>query len=345
MNRHALILLVGVFALAACAWTQEDAKPADFSVERAIAEAKVGLDLAEALPERPVPRALLAKVNEQIVAIETSDPGNVWLDYLYGRAFFLMGQTTEAADKLRAFVETREGRNEWQAFRTLGDVFVGEFPNLAKSYYKKAVELNATEASIYHGLSVCASRLGAATDAARLARQAVQVGGRSNVSHLAHLARVLAADQQWPEAESTAVSALARAKVLADERAGTRAALEKVVSQYEQLITVVQSKLAATQASGDEYIRLAEYVEERADVARRVAKFDTLIILETGVQATKPAVPVALLERYAVTLAEVGQKKAAIAAFEDLLTRDANNATAKDWLIRLNAPVALEPTP
>jgi tetratricopeptide (TPR) repeat protein len=345
MNQRNSIVVLTVLAFAGCAVAQDDAKPAPFSVEQAVAEAKAGLDRAEALPERPVSREALAEVNEKIVAIETHDPGNVWLPYLYGRAFFLMGQTSEAAAKLRAFVDTREGKNEWRAFCTLGDLFVGEFPNLANSYYLAAVDLNSTDSGIYHGLSMCASRRGAMADAVRLARQAVQVGGGDDVAHLAHLARVLAADQQWREADSTAVLAVERAKALASERAGVRAPLEDVVLRYAQLITILQNKLAATGAGGDEYLRLAKYVEERADVARRAAKFDTLGILETGVEATEPRTPVSLLEKYAVTLAEVGRKDDAIAAFEDLLTRDADNATAKEWLTRLNAPVAHKSAP
>lgn len=344
MNRPTLLSFLGFLTSAACAVAQNDATPDAFSVETAVAEAKAGLDHAESLPERPASRESLAKINARIVEIETNDPGNVWLDYLYGRAFFLMGQTTEAANKLRAFVETREGRNEWRAFRTLGDLFVGEFPQMAESYYRKALDLNRTDASIYYGLSVCASKRGTAS-AVELARQAVQAGGGDEVSHLAHLARVLAVDQQWLEADRVAVSAVLRAKVLARERPGERASLSRVVSQYEQLITLEQNKLAAIGGGGEDYLRLAEYVEERADVARRVAKFDVLGVLETGVQATKPATPISLLEEYAVSLAEVGRREAAIAAFEDLLTRDANNAAAKEWLIRLGVPEAPEPAP
>ncbi len=346
--RAILVLVISgaaILAIGEAAVAQDDAKPVSFSSEKAVTEAKDGLERAEALPERPVSRESLATVNERIVSIEENDPGNVWLPYLYGRAFYLMGQTGEAATKLRAFVDTREGKNEWLAFRTLGDLFVGEFPNMAESYYTKAVALNSTDSGIYYGLSVCASRGGKRTDAIRLARQAVQVGGGDDVAHLAHLARVLATDQQWGEADRTAVSAVARARVLARERPGIRAPLEGLVLRYEQLITLVQSELAATGASGDEYIRLANYVEERAEVARRASKFDTLMVLETGVEATKPRTPVSLLERYAVTLAEVGRKDDAIAAFEDLLTRDASNQAAKEWLIRLNAPAVTKSAP
>jgi len=340
MIRGSLHFFFIAAAMTVCVAAQDSEKPSAFSVEQTIAEAKAELDRVEARPERPVPREYLAGINEKIVAIETHDPGNVWLSYLYGRAFFLMGQTSEAAGKLRAFIETREGRNEWRAYRTLGDLFVGEFPNLAESYYKKAAALNSTESSIYYGLSLCAFRRGAAGDAVRLARQAVQLGGGKNVAHLSHLARVLAADQQWREADRTALSAVERAKALAKEHAGVRASLEQVVSQYDQLIALVQKEFAATGTDGGGYLRLAGYVTQRADIARRVAKFDTLGVLESGVNATKPSTPIALLEQYAVTLAEVGRRDEAIAAFENLLTRDASNATAKEWLIRLNAPVA-----
>ncbi len=93
-------------------------------VEKAIRLSKEVLDQSEPLEDRKQAEAWLYQVNEYLDTIRASDSSNAWLPYLYGRALARAGRPGAAIDQLRKFVGTREGRNEWRAFRLLGDLFV-----------------------------------------------------------------------------------------------------------------------------------------------------------------------------------------------------------------------------
>ncbi len=291
-------------------------------------------------------QALVDDANRAIEIVRTHAPTNAWLSYLLGRAYALTGRRADAADELRVFVETREGRNEWQAYRILGDLYVDEFPRLAQANYEKANRLNPNEPSAMFGLSVCALKRGDTKEALRLVREAMSTEKKPTLRHVSHLANVLRAAGRFTEALEETEKALRLAGTLVKERPGAREPLLAVDARYQQLIDLLQARVnAPTPAAAEYYVRLASAVREQGQIRAKLRLHDALRILVAGVEGTAPDTPPTLLEEYGVLLAEIGRTKAAVTTFEQLLDTDPENAVAAEWLRRLrpNPVVPVDP--
>jgi len=300
--------------------------------------AKDLLDQIDAHPgEDPLP-VTLDELNRLTTVLQSADPANPWLGYLYGRMYAFSARKGDAIDQLRRFVETREGRNEWKAFRLLGDLFAAEFPRLATTNYRRAVELNPIEPSALMGLSVCAGKTGDRDEALRLARQAAETDGRRTVRYISHLAKTLASMKQRDEAEREALSALRLAEKDVGDRPGVRGPLQTLAAQYDLLIDIVGGRIGETAGvNADDYIRISDYMALRTEVAEQLARHDRLTILQHGMDAAKANPSPLLVERYAAALAEVGRTDEAIAQLEKLLALEPDNAPAKERLSKLRA--------
>jgi tetratricopeptide (TPR) repeat protein len=248
-----------------------------------------------------------------------------------------MGRKGEASDHLQKFVDSREGRNDWKAFRILGDLFVDEFPRLAKGNYDKAAQLKAREPSVLLGSSTCAYHMGDHEEALRLAREAADADGRQTLRYVAHLARMLAARQQWAEADAVAVTALSLAEQAVRAQPGRREALETVETQYQLLIDLLKSRFGDGSSTVDDALRWAGYIRKRADIGQALSRHDSLKVLEQALSTAQANPPHALVEQYAVTLAEIGRTEAAIVEFERFLEMYPQNTTAPGWLERLRS--------
>lgn len=321
--------------------TQEADAPA-ISAQDARRLAGEALHRLEIEPDTDRKQALLDEVDRLIEIVSTSDPADPWLYFLTGWRDALTGRANDAHDRLRRFVETPAGRTEWRAFRLLGDLFVTEFPHLAKSNYDKAAALSPTAASVLFGRSLCAAKLGATVQAIALARDAVSGDEGHTIRYRTHLAALLRADRQFDEALEQGQRALALAVTQADGLPQASGALSVIDGQYQLLISIVQARMnAAKSKSAADYVTLAAYVRRRGQLAGRVAEREALRLLKTGVDETAPDTPAALLEAYGVALGEQGQTKDAIEAFERVLRLAPGSSVAADWLFRLRA----EPAP
>ncbi len=326
----------------------------EVSVQEAIQLAMVALERLENDGETDAAGAILSDANRYIEFVRASEPANPWLPYLVGRVYVITGRHRDAVEELGKFVETPIGRNEWLAYRILGDLLVSGFPRLAKNNYARAADLNVGEPSVLFGLSSCAAQLGAAAEAIQRAREAVAADGGRTVRYISHLANLLRAVGKWDEAIGEAERALDLAKQAVGTNPGTLGPLLTVDGQYELLIEIMQGLLEQNVAertrggSADatylatNHLRLAAYIRERAIVADKLARHDVLGALEAGVNRTAPLAPPALLEQYGMALAEVDRIDSAVAVFEQLLAADPHNAVAADWLGRLR-PKTIRP--
>ncbi len=293
------------------------------------------------------PETLLERVSHYIEIVRADDPVNPFLPYLHGRVYAFAGRQGDAVEQLRKFVRTREGRNEWRAYRILGDLFVVEFPRLAKANYEKAAALNADEPSVLFGLSVCAFKFGAAGEAISKAREALAADGRKTIRYVSHLAILLKAAGSLGEARREAEQALRLAKEEMRSKPGVRAPLLVVNVQYQLLVDIMQARLAQaaperSEGAGtetarlvDDYLDLATYLRVQDRIAQMLSLHAVLSVIEDGVDRTSPDTPPALLEQYGIVLAEVGGTEAAIAVFEKLLKTNPNNPIAAEQLRRL----------
>jgi tetratricopeptide (TPR) repeat protein len=279
---------------------------------------------------------LTARLDYYISVIQSDDPSNPWLSYLYGWIYAIGGRKGDAIEEVAKFVETREGRNEWLAYRLLGDLFVEQFPRLAKSHYNKAAALTSNEASVLYGLSRCAAATGNTEESIKLAQEAVDADGRKQVRYLTHLARMLMRDRRWSDAERAVRAGLDRAETLRRDQPASDRPLKLLDIQYQTLAEIARARLGESPTAED-YARLADYTQRRAEIGLLLARFETLRLLEQAMKELGGPSP-ALLERYAVLLAELGREEEAVAAMEELRALDPGNAVAAEWLGRLKPP-------
>ncbi|MBI4717468.1 MAG: tetratricopeptide repeat protein [Planctomycetes bacterium] len=293
------------------------------------------LDRMESLSDAEERAPLLDELNRTLEVAQRETPNDPWLLFLRGRVHALNGRNGDAVTHLRRFLATREGRNDWRAHRLLGDLFVEEFPQLAKASYEKAAELITDEPSVLHGLSRCAMQLGRIEEAVTLARKACEAAPLAR--HCSYLVRLYLAQRRWADAQREAVAVLESAKQAVTAHPGVRTHVAELDAQYRLLIEVLQSRLGEPDASVDDSLSLAAMVGERAANATLLASFDRLRVIEAAVRKSGGAAPARLLEQYGAVLVEVGRREAAAAQFENLLKLDPANGPATYWLGRLRA--------
>lgn len=279
------------------------------------------------------------EMNRLIEQARQADPQTPWLHYLQGRMYAATGREGDAVSQLRKFIATREGRNEWHAYQLLGDLFIREFPRLAQSNYKKAASLKSHEPAVLFGLSRCASMLGRKDEAVNLATQTVDADRAQSVQYLSHLANMLARSENWVDAQRTAENAVKLAQQQVDANPGQRRLRLELDAQIKQIIEVIYLRLSDSTNDAEiehGFLMLADYARQRAANGSILSEFDVLDILQAGVDRMEPNIPTTLLEQYAVTLAKLGRTAEAIDRFQQLQSADPANATAADWLPRLN---------
>jgi tetratricopeptide (TPR) repeat protein len=308
------------------------------TVDEAIHAAIEVLDKLQAGEDSDTKASLLEEFDRLAGIVRDTAPDNPWLHYLYGRLQALTGRQGDAIDLLRKFIETREGRNEWRAHRLLGDLFVGDFPRLAKANYRRALALNENEPTVLFGLSRCAAKVGEYPEAIRLAEETVTADGRKTIRYLNHLARLLTRTQQWAPAKREAQAALRLADQAVEARPGEQTPLEALDAQYELLADICAGQANETPEAIEPYLETARYLRARGELAVKINLFPILDILQTAIEQTGPNPAPELIEEYAKTLAQLGRKDSAIAEFEKLLAVDPSNPVAAEWLHRLREP-------
>ena len=331
------LLSLGAFNAGASEPPTDQASGTALQIEEIIRQASDALDRLESISDHDRQQQGLPAVEDRIALLRAEDPANPWLLYLVGRAYAIGGRGPDAAEQLRKFVETRAGRNEWGAYKILGDLFAESFPRLAKANYDKAVALKPNEPSLLLGLSVCDLKLGYNEKALEHAQQAVAADKAGGVAYVTQLAKVFAALGRRNEAETEAASALKLAQKSMRDHPGERDAVARVNTQHDLLIDILEARVRTTPQDATLYLRLADQQRQRAETSSMLARYDALAVLETGIANTAPDPPLPLLERFAVELAELGRFDEARTRFQEILAKVPDNNIAQVWLDRLQS--------
>lgn len=308
----------------------------DMSAEAALRAARELVDRLEA-SGRALTESDAGRLKEYVDIIRAEAPDSPWPSYLQGRVLAMTGRHFDAITLLREFLETREGRNDWQAYRVLGDLFVREYPQLARSQYQSAQRLKPDEPTVLYGLSLCAYHLGNVSEATDLARRAAEADKQRSLRLLRHLVRMLSSNGDWAEASRIAVEALHVAQEEARAEPELQESWQAVDAQYQLVIETFQKRLSDAAGTDEDYLQLVEYIRLRADNVKRLVAYDVVAVLEKGVADSAPNTSPALREQYAVALAEAGRREQARAEFEKVLADNPASVTATDWLSRLRA--------
>ncbi|MFQ5461634.1 MAG: tetratricopeptide repeat protein [Phycisphaerae bacterium] len=316
-----------------------DAKPSEPVAEQvvmtpamAVRDAQNALDRAEAdVTDRPISE-LLAIAANRVDFLKRNDPINPTLPLLSGRLLAAAGRHREAVAELQKYVASRAGRNHWRAYQRLGDLLVDDYPRLAKGNYDKADALKPGVIEVRYGLARCAAAFGKTRDAIRLGRQVVEQDGYKSAGYLAFFAQALFAGEQWMEAEQIAAQAVDKMTQMVRDHPGAMEPLIALDAVYSLLVQTVRTRMAVSEPSGEDYIRLAHYVRDQIENKAHISMFEVLRVLEGGAArfADEPSLP--LLLEYAVMLDQVGRREMAEAVFQRVVELDSENAEARAWL-------------
>jgi tetratricopeptide (TPR) repeat protein len=311
------------------------AKPADSGLtsDELIQRAIEALDRVITSREDRERQTALAAAARDAETLKAKDPANEWNGYLNGRILAYSGRPMEAIAFLKDFSATRVGSTYWPVFRSLGDVFVEEWPIQARSMYRKADELKPNESAVLLGLSMCAVKVGDGKHAVEWAEKAVAAAGEEDRARLlGHLAQMQAADGQAETAYRTAVQAVERAEVQLRANPGSRSALQLAERHCLLVLNGIRTLLSEQTADPSWYERLAETLERLSDIRHRLSLLDTLAAVETGISLSGARAPTTLYVRRAQLLERLGLMDRARGAYEDLLKKDPQNEDATRFL-------------
>lgn len=311
-------------------------------VDQALDLARGAIDRLVASRDPDVRASAEQDLDRGLAIVKTNAPDHPWLPYLYAFVSIRQGQSWDAVDQLRTFVRTRDGRTEWKAYRTLGDLVVEEFPRLARSHFDKAASLIDGEPTVLYGLSRCAANVGDYAEALEYAKQTVTADRRRSTKYLDHLARIARFQKDWATAGAAGNDALTLVKQEANIRPGERDPLMRVNAQYKLLIENETARLADVRdpvevSSG--FVRLADYARERAKVVALLSKHEVVGVLDAGLERLGEDASIELLEQTVVAYYDIGRDQDAIALCRRILDKNPDNAVGREWLARFGEPV------
>lgn len=276
--------------------------------------------------------AELEKVIDRARAESESDPRR---HYLMGRWHALTGRQGDAVTALRKYVDTRDGRHDWLAHRVLADLFVEQFPHLARASYEQANTLKSDEPTVLYGLAKCAEKLGGASEALGLARRLVEVAPTAR--YRAFLARILFVQRQFDDAEREAQGALELALEAERTNPAMPSAAADLDGYYKLLLDMHRARLNEDPSDADRYLTTARLIRARAENGRRLASLEAVSLIKRGMERLADNAPLTLREQFAIALVEAGRTVEARSTLLDIQRRDPANAVAAEWLAKLDA--------
>jgi tetratricopeptide (TPR) repeat protein len=316
----------------------ESPEPPPLTAEEAVRLGTRSVETIDEASDQEARQKAADDLRRCVTVLMANDPGNPWLYYLRGCVYSYAGQSGDAINELGRFLDTQAGRNHWRAYRIMGDLFVDEFPALAKSYYTKANRLHQNEASVLFGLSRAAKGLGKKEEAIEHAREAVNADPERGITYMVHLVRLLVEDQQLAEAASVATQALDRTEVKRNQNPAEVQQLADLEARYRQLLDITRARIKRSPETGNLYGEVAEYLLELSRVQHDRALLDALTTLDLGIEATAPSTPLNLLQKRAALLVQLGRLEEAREAYERILETYPMNQTALDFLERQEPP-------
>jgi len=311
---------------------------AGMTVPQAIDLAKKAIDRLIAAEDEAPPEDAIEDLDRAYAIIKTHAPDNPWLHYVAAGVFRYKGKKFDAVSELEKFVSTREGKNEWKAYRILGDLVINsDFPRLARSHYDNAAKLKENEPSILFGISRCAAAVGDYDEALDYAKQAVAADNRQTVRYLNQLAAVARVQRDWDTVSRALDDALKRTKERVAKHPGELPPLATLAAEYKLLIDTETAHLKDERdpvALERGYLQLADDTRQRGDVVEQINKHSVVKVLEQAAKRLGDETPVSILEQAVVALDAVDRTDDAAAVCRRILGLDPSNELAKNWLAK-----------
>ncbi|MHC4066538.1 MAG: tetratricopeptide repeat protein [Planctomycetota bacterium] len=320
---------------------EPDAAPR-FKTPASLVEA---LDLAlaavrEAEKQGAGAREKLEEAKHYTQMVYGKDPTNAKAHFVSARINILIGRSRDAFSQINTYVQTADGRNDWEAFKILGNLhFEGGYYVQAEAKYKRASSLNPDEAPIYVGLCKCAIKRGQRRDAEKWGKQATEKDGGSPEAHEVY-AQALLRNSKFDEAKQAIEAAVRVTKDRLRTNPGDTALLTKLNARYQLLEGILQAIIKRDPDLAEPYWQYARSVLAQVEVQRMFSINKALKKLDEGITATAPNTPAGMIFEYADLLASVGRYEEAVTVLQEFLEADPTNTTAQDKLNDIQAAKA-----
>ncbi len=256
------------------------------------------------------------------------------------RSHAALNRDRDAMEFFKKYLETEDGRDDWQAHYGLGMVYVrSNLWYLAKSRLEKANELSdQSKAEVLLGLARCYEGLGKKTEAEEMASAAALLAPDNPEAH-GMRALMLARNGKFAEAAVASRTAIALGEtrlrgIAADDSAGRRGALDELARHLLTLREILRAGLQLNPAEGDLHHELLIATLKRMDVLRQRELLDAVTLAERSAQQVPSHV--GLLVELATLYRLIGRSGEAIETCRKVLTIDRNNRQAKQMVAELS---------
>ena len=274
-----------------------------------------------------------------ITEAQKLDPANAKAEYANGRMNVLINRTRDAFSQVREYLRTPEGSEDWEAYKIYGDLhFEGGYYVQAEAKYKKALQLNPGEPSVYIGLSKSTTKLGRHQEAVDYGHKAVGLDPTSSRAYDVYASALVGA-KMYKQAKQPLMAALALDRNELRDDPTNLLILRRIVARSERLLNVLNFLLRSPPKSPEEYGEFAENVVTysrisvgRADVSRQITILQVLNVLESSIEQTKEQTPPQLVYEFAWMAALAEQPERAIEALDKLLLVNPTDAFAQQLL-------------
>jgi tetratricopeptide (TPR) repeat protein len=335
-NRLAWISLVTVYG---CGLTVPslDAQPAQpekpaaetISIDELLDRALSYIRQAEA--RGPDAQDAFRKAREIVETVLARDRFHRRASYYRARLLVLADRSQEALGIIQRWVASPEGENDWEAHLLLGRLYQeGGFNKLAIPSLKTALSLNPRSPRILTELARCEANVLEYNDAARHARQAIDIlGPEATAAEYTLLARILSQSGELDEAEQEIVIALNSARSAARDQGAAPATLDALSKALELAVRIKEARLQTDRQSPELYLELARLSRERGHVAALNRANEALEWAKRGIDSTPVAPPILYLEAIEL-LNELGRTAEAKSLAQQMLEAHPDHPRARE---------------
>lgn len=309
---------------------------AGLTLEQAIAKA---LETVKALEdserdpdELQDERSDFIEANAFVERVLELDPINVTAGYIKGRLEILAGRPRAALPMIQEYVNDPVGKNNWYAYKILGDLYLASFPKHAVSQYRQAIALSENEPGAIIGLARAHLKLNTPKKAIERAQEAIRLDKEDEASYRATLAEALLMDEKFEDAERAAETAVKMSEEKIGRDPSRKSLLVELETHYD-LHLQCASDLANLYPERAEYVvQLARIWQDKADLARVVSYHQAVMMIEQS--RTNPQLKLTsdLLYEQARLNRLVSRDDKALIVLRELLALDPNFAPAIDLL-------------
>jgi len=334
----------------ATAYAQEAQPESGDQVELTIAESlEKGKALAKILedsddPSDPELQEVANEISKIVTFVRSRDPLNVTAGYIYARMTLVSGRPREALSLIDAYANDPAGRNDWYAFKLLGDIYLVSYASQAKSHYERAAALAPLEPEPRIGIANAELKLVRDKEAIANAQMAIQLDKENDPSYRVVLAEAYYLAAEYESAAETALEAVVLTEALVRQKPGSRKLLEDLKKRYELRVKCLDRLSSTYSDEPERLVQLVQVILDFADLERLISYHDALSLLEARIPALGDNVTTSVLYEQARLNRLVGRDDEALIVLDKLLAKDPNHAAALQLREVIEGAAVGEPT-